>query len=108
MAPTRKSVITLLLASLAAAKRCVNVTVPVDVEARQALYNEVKIEGNQDAAKYVQDLTRNGFNYSDTILKGYQTLRKSYKISAQFCHPDSGISDGPVQLLTHGVGFDKV
>ena len=45
-------------------------------------------------------------NYTATLLQGYQTFQGSFKISAQYCYPDSG-SNGVIQLLNHGIGFDK-
>ncbi|KAF2260400.1 alpha/beta-hydrolase [Lojkania enalia] len=38
---------------------------------------------------------------------GYQTLAGDYSISAKFCRPDNGYNGNVIQLLSHGIGFDK-
>jgi hypothetical protein len=96
----------LLFTGLAAARVCTNLTIPVDISSRQGLFEDIPAESNTDVAAFVQDFTRNGRNFTQTALKGYQTLTGSYKISAKFCRPDSG-AGSTVQLLSHGIGFDK-
>lgn len=97
----------LLLSSFAAAKSCLNVTIPVDISSRQGVFKKISIENNLDVTAFIQELTRSGHDYSEVLLEGYQTLQGSYKISAQFCYPADGANISVVQLLTHGVGFDK-
>lgn len=36
----------------------------------------------------------------------YATIKKSYKVAATYCEPDTGASS-LIQLLTHGIGFDR-
>ncbi|KAF2096643.1 hypothetical protein NA57DRAFT_42337 [Rhizodiscina lignyota] len=101
----------LLLASyslLAAGKQCANVTVPVNIQARQALFNVPALHGNADATYFAQLFTNIGRNYTDDALAGYQSVTGTYEISAKFCHPDRGTGgNGTVQFLIHGMGFDK-
>jgi hypothetical protein len=97
----------LLLAASAAAKSCLNVTIPVDISSRQGVFKKFPIENNLDVTKFSQEATKNGQNYTDVLLEGYQTLQGSYKISAQYCYPEGDAKSSVVQLLTHGVGFDK-
>ena len=52
------------------------------------------------------NLTRQGTNYTASVLEGYQTVSGNYSIAATYCHPDSGPSN-VVQVLTHGIGFDR-
>ena len=98
---------TFLLAGVAAAKTCTNFTIPVDISSRQGLFREVPTAGNLDATAFAQEFTRIGQNYTAVLLQDYQTLKGSYKISAKFCTPDSGSKSSVVQLLNHGIGFDK-
>ena len=100
-------VVLILLSSVAAAKNCLNVTIPVDISARQGVFKRIPIENNLDVTAFTQEVTRNGQNYSEVLLEDYQTVQGSYKISAQFCYPKDGAKSSVVQLLTHGVGFDK-
>lgn len=97
----------LVLAGFAAAKTCTNFTIPVDISSRQGVFKTVPLDVNLDATTFVQEFTNIGQNYTAVLLQDYQTLKGSYKISAKFCHPDGGIKGSVIQLLTHGIGFDK-
>lgn len=77
-----------LLASSAAAKLCVNVTIPVQISARQEVFNVPTLMGNLDATVFAQNLTSIRGNFSETSLTGYATITGDYKISAKFCKPD--------------------
>lgn len=97
-----------LLAGLAAAKTCTNMTVPVDISARTAVFNIANLQTNLDATTFIQNLTRLGQNFSEISLSGYTTTSGIYNISIQFCAPSaSNVTDPKVQVLTHGIGFDK-
>jgi hypothetical protein len=95
-----------LLAGLAAARQCSNFIIPVDISSRQGQFKEVPVEGNLDTGAFATRFNEYQTNYTATLLQGYQTLKGSYKISAQYCKPDKG-SSGKIQLLSHGIGFDK-
>ncbi|KAF2702744.1 alpha/beta-hydrolase [Pleomassaria siparia CBS 279.74] len=97
----------LMLTGIATAKICTNITIPVDISSRQGLFRTVPLEGNLDATAFIQEMNNIGQNYSAVLLQDYQTLVGSYEISAKFCYPDSGVKGSTVQLLTHGIGFDK-
>lgn len=93
---------------LASAKTCVNVTVPVDIHARQAIFDVPTLESNFDATTFALNFTKQGTNFTQVVTTGYQTVRGSYNISAKYCMPDNSSSTNPtVQVLTHGIGFDK-
>lgn len=99
-----------LISPFVLAKTCNNITIPVNVNARQAIFNQVPISDDFVATEWALNLTstRNGGNYTDTIVSGYQTVTGTYNIGATFCRPDTGIPSNPtVQLLIHGIGFDK-
>ena len=91
-----------------AAKQCVNITVPVRIEARNGVFNLPTFQANLDATTFAQNFTTIGQNFTNSSLEGYATVTGEYKISAKFCKPDNDMSTKPtVQLLTHGIGFDK-
>lgn len=97
-----------LLSTGAAAKVCTNVTVPVDINARQGVFDVPVLQGNLDATTFAQNFTNIGRNFTDDALVGYQTVTGRYNISAKFCRPDQENGTNPtVQVLTHGIGFDK-
>ncbi|KAF2110514.1 Alpha/Beta hydrolase protein [Lophiotrema nucula] len=96
-----------LLNGFAAAKTCCNLTIPVSIASRQGLFASIPQEGNLDATAFSQAFTTLGGNYTEQLLEGYQTLTGDYEISAKFCYPDGGSKDTVIQLLSHGIGFDK-
>ncbi|MCJ1393095.1 hypothetical protein MMC18_005967 [Xylographa bjoerkii] len=98
----------LALASMAAAKQCINTTVPVTISARTGIFNIAVPQTNLDAITFAQNLTQQGRNFTNEALTGYATTSGTYDISTEFCMPDSSNSTMPtVQVLTHGIGFDK-
>lgn len=114
-----------LLASVATAHVCINATVPVTITAREATFGNLATpQTNQDAIYFALNETKQGSNFTDVALTGYHTKKGTYNISTQFCMPDSvakevasgtwgskssntNTSNPVVQVLTHGIGFDK-
>lgn len=104
-----KALALVLLTGLAAAKVCTNVTVPVDTSARTGVFDVANLQTNLDATTFIQNLTRPGRNFSEVALSEYTTTSGKYNISTQFCVPStSNLTNATVQVLTHGVGFDKM
>lgn len=97
-----------VLAMTAAAKKCLNVTVPVDIAARTAVFDLPVPQSNADATAFVSNLTQQGRNFTDLVLTGYQNTAGKYQISTQYCVPSvNNVSHPTLQILTHGIGFDK-
>ena len=97
-----------LLLGLAAARTCVNLTVPVDISARTGVFNLAVPQTNLDSTTFIQNLTQQGRNFTNVALSGYATTSGIYDISAQFCAPSvTNPSRSTLQVLTHGIGFDK-
>ncbi|CAI7636675.1 unnamed protein product [Penicillium glandicola] len=98
-----------LTAAAAAAKTCYNVTVEVPVTARNGVFdNIITPRTNFDATSFALSATKQGRNLSETALSGYATVSGHYNISTQYCVPkNAGSSAYTLQILTHGMGFDK-
>lgn len=98
---------TAAFAGLASASVCHNLTVPVTISARNGKYDQAKLtpQSNIDVTNYILLQSRQGTNYSQEALQGYQTVSGTYNIAATYCAPDSG--SNIVQVLTHGIGFDR-
>ena len=97
-----------ILSTTVAAKTCVNLTVPVDISARNGVFNIAVPETPLDSTTFIQNLTQQGRNFTQTALTGYATVSGKYDISAQFCTPGETLSPcSTLQILTHGIGFDK-
>lgn len=97
-----------VLAATASTKRCINATVPVNLSARQAVFNLAVPQTNLEATDFILNMTQQDRNFTDVVLTRYNTTVGTYNISTQICMPpnDSGINP-TVQVLTHGIGFDK-
>jgi hypothetical protein len=97
-----------VLAATASAKGCINATVPVSLSARQAVFNLAVPQTNLEATDFILNMTQQGRNFTDVVLTGYDTTVGTYNISTQFCMPSNDNGTNPtVQVLTHGIGFDK-
>lgn len=99
------------LVSLAAGKTCHNFTIPVNISARTGIFDNIATpQTNLDATTFILNVTRQGQNFSAIGLTGYQTTSGVYNISARFCIPSgqfATLADPTVQVLIHGIGFDK-
>ena len=97
-----------VLTSSVTAKQCLNITVPVSISARNGVFNIPTLRGNADATTFAQNLTSIRGNFTQEALLGYATVAGTYDISVKFCKPDRENGTNPtVQILTHGLGFDK-
>ncbi|CAF9903795.1 MAG: hypothetical protein ALECFALPRED_002982 [Alectoria fallacina] len=95
-----------LVATSVVAKHCQNLSVPVTIRARNGVFNVATLRDNHDATTFFANFTKPKANFSNEVLLGYQTIDNTYDISVKFCQPDTGYGQ-TVQLLTHGIGFDK-
>ncbi|CAF9906546.1 MAG: hypothetical protein GOMPHAMPRED_004777 [Gomphillus americanus] len=96
------------LMGLASAKMCVNNTVTVNLSANNVNFNISAPKSQYEVTMMVQFLARQGQNATDRLASGFHSVNGTYTISTQFCRPDNMTGSNPVvQVLTHGVGFDK-
>ena len=92
--------------TFATAKRCQNFTIPVEISARNGVFGISIPQTGIEVTDFVLNFSSQGANYSQSILQDYKTITGTYKLAATHCAPDSGESK-ILQILTHGVGFDK-
>ncbi|KAK3064732.1 hypothetical protein LTS18_004469 [Coniosporium uncinatum] len=95
-------------AGIVSAKQCQNITVPVTISARNGLFDQSALTPvtNIDVTNFILNLVQQGENYTANVLQGYQTVSGTYDLATTYCAPDSG-APNVVQLLTHGIGFDR-
>ena len=91
---------------LASASQCSNITIPVTISARNGVFNGSVTQNNIDVTNFILNAVRQGSNASAMALEGYATIPGSFNLAATYCAPDKGASS-IVQLLTHGIGFDR-
>lgn len=113
------------LAGLVSAKHCREITVPVTISGRNAVFDQTALtpRSNIDVTNFMLQLSRQGGNYSADQLKGvsttqdleefavltnlqYANVQGTYHLATTYCAPDSG-APKTVQLLIHGIGFDR-
>ena len=93
---------------LAVARTCQNFIVQVSVEARNGVFGNIVTPATDlEATSFISDATRRGVNATAEALTGYATVSGRYNISAQYCKPRVDRKNYTLQILTHGVGFDK-
>ncbi|KAL6909138.1 hypothetical protein GGI43DRAFT_429755 [Trichoderma evansii] len=96
----------LALATVVIARKCQNLDIPISISARNAVFNLPNLVSEIDVNNFALDLIHPGTNYTDNILTGYKTVSGKYSIAATYCQPDHGPGKA-LQILTHGVGFDR-
>ena len=91
---------------LASARKCQNVTVSVQASARNGVFNVAIPQNNIEVTNFILDGVEQGVNASAEVLTDYATVSDTYDLAATYCAPDQG--DGKtLQILTHGIGFDR-
>ncbi|KAK7731528.1 hypothetical protein SLS53_008768 [Cytospora paraplurivora] len=109
VSPSSITRVVLSLAAIASAhptRKCTDVTVEVPVVSRNAVFNLTAPKSNIDVTNFVLDLTRQGHNLTSEVLAGYAATKNTYHVVGTYCEPHSGPSS-TIQLLTHGIGFDR-
>ncbi|KAF3016256.1 hypothetical protein E8E14_012683 [Neopestalotiopsis sp. 37M] len=92
-------------ATLAAGRKCVTFTMPVPVNARNAVFDIDTPETNIDVTNFFLDLSRVNNNLTAKVLTGYTNVSGIYDIEGTYCEPENKPTG--VQVLVHGIGFDR-
>lgn len=95
-----------LTAGLASARLCHDINIPVTISARNAVFNVAAPQTDCGVTDFILDLSQQGSNYSAAVLAGYATVSGDYELAATYCTPDGGAGK-TLQILTHGIGFDR-
>ncbi|KAK1672451.1 Alpha/Beta hydrolase protein [Colletotrichum godetiae] len=93
-------------AALAAARVCQNLTVEVSITSRNGVFNVSTPKTNLDVTNIMLGLAQQSNNFSATHLTDYATVGGTYHLASTYCQPDSG-PGAVLQILTHGIGFDR-
>ncbi|KAI7085613.1 hypothetical protein KC352_g40892, partial [Hortaea werneckii] len=94
-------------AGIASARQCQNLTIPVELSARNGNFPGQEVtETDIEVTNFILNLSQQGNNYTEQVLDGYNTISGSYEIAATYCQPDNGPAN-VLQVLTHGIGFDR-
>ncbi|KUJ14467.1 uncharacterized protein LY89DRAFT_650311 [Mollisia scopiformis] len=87
---------------------CVSGMVPVTASTSKNMKFNFDIPMNQSQVTqtFVADVT-SGSPFTEQIMAGMQSVNGTYNISATFCTPANNTKPDTVEILTHGVGFDR-
>ncbi|KAK6062625.1 hypothetical protein SCUP515_13180 [Seiridium cupressi] len=93
------------MAGISSAQRsCKNITIPVTISAENTPVNEPAPLTDVDVTNILLNSVkaiRDQLQSTETV-----TVSGSYNLSSTLCDPESGPS-GVLQILTHGIGFDR-
>jgi hypothetical protein len=97
----------LLPVALASRPLCFDFSVPIHVSVPITQFDISPFNNNSESTgALVNGVTRTANVQS--LVTGKLHIDRSYDISFRYCEPSRGIAlNGNVQVLTHGLGFDK-
>ncbi|KIV88399.1 hypothetical protein PV10_08085 [Exophiala mesophila] len=98
--------ILLVSLGLASARQCQNLTIPLSISALNANFSISAPQDNIEVTDFILNLSQQGSNYTETVLSNYTDISDNYTIAATYCTPDAG-AGSVLQILTHGIGFDR-
>ncbi|KAF9761003.1 hypothetical protein IL306_004015 [Fusarium sp. DS 682] len=102
-----KSLALFTLITAASARKCTDITVPVHLTSKNAVFTiEAPLTGI-DVTSFAVNLSRQGDPpFPVEVTKGFATISGDYELAATYCEPDAGPGK-ELQIMTHGIGFDR-
>jgi pimeloyl-ACP methyl ester carboxylesterase len=98
----------LCFAGIAQAYSCIDFNAPITVTAQSYTPSFTEFGSHFDSVQFLADITTRVTEGTASPFSGAENVTVIFSIDASFCTEDGASSDGQdVQILTHGVGFDK-
>ena len=85
--------------------KCINVTIPVTISAESLTLAFPPFQNGYQAEAFIEEVVKR--DPSSSPVSGTKNVTETFSISAQYCVPDTQKKSKTVQILTHGLGFDK-
>ncbi|KAI5271244.1 alpha/beta-hydrolase [Aureobasidium subglaciale] len=86
---------------------CVSGNIAVQASAQNVKFNfNIPANESEVTDTFLKYIT-SGSTFAQSIMGGMQTITGNYTIGATLCMPANGTIPSSVQLLTHGIGFDR-
>ncbi|MCJ1388010.1 hypothetical protein MMC18_000854 [Xylographa bjoerkii] len=85
--------------------KCVNLTIPVTVSAKSLTLAFPPFQNGYQAEAFVEEVVKR--DPSSSPVSGTKNVTETFSIGAQYCVPDTQKKSKTIQILTHGLGFDK-
>ncbi|KPM38210.1 hypothetical protein AK830_g8370 [Neonectria ditissima] len=96
----------LSLLAACSARKCKDIAVPVSLTAQNAVFDlEVPLT-KIEVTNFALNLAQQGRSYPSLIQKGFKNVSGNYHLAATYCEPDHGPGN-ELQIITHGIGFDR-
>lgn len=86
---------------------CVSGDVAVQASAQNVKFNFTLPKNESEVTNTFLELITQGSPFMQQIMGGMQTISGNYTIASTLCMPANGTMPSSVQLLTHGIGFDR-
>ncbi|MCJ1398728.1 hypothetical protein MMC11_001929 [Xylographa trunciseda] len=85
--------------------KCINFAVPVTVSAETLTLAFPPFQNGYQAEAFIEAVVKR--DPSSSPVSGTKNVTETFSISAQYCVPDTQKKSKTIQILTHGLGFDK-
>lgn len=87
---------------------CVSGTVPVQASTSMNMKFNFEIPQNQSqVTQSFVTMVTSGSQATEQLMGGMQSVNGTYNISATLCTPANNTRPSVVEILTHGIGFDR-
>ncbi|KAJ5890618.1 uncharacterized protein N7473_006846 [Penicillium subrubescens] len=93
--------------ALAARPVCLDFSLPVQVSTAITKFTVSPFHNNSESTSLLVNSVARTANVQN-LVAGEVNITRAYDINFRYCEPNQGVSrNGIVQILTHGLGFDK-
>ncbi|KAI1095741.1 Alpha/Beta hydrolase protein [Rostrohypoxylon terebratum] len=106
---TRPTILLAGLAAVATARVCQNLTIPISISAQNAKFTLQAPANDIEVTNFLLNLAQPGMNFTQSVQNPNDStisVSGNYSIGATYCEPSSG-PGAVLELLTHGVAFDR-
>ncbi|KAG5942772.1 hypothetical protein E4U53_007167 [Claviceps sorghi] len=87
--------------------KCWNMTIPISISARNGVFDLKPPTTEIEVTALFLDISRPGNNATAQYLKDYATVSGDYTLAATYCEAAAPCARDALQILTHGIGFDR-
>lgn len=88
-------------------KECIQMEVPLSINATNYFYDLPRVDSNIDAVDFVWNITTWSHGDVSTHITGVNPINTTLTINAKLCVPPHGEKSDILQIATHGIGFDQ-
>ncbi|KAI5465311.1 Alpha/Beta hydrolase protein [Mariannaea sp. PMI_226] len=96
----------LSLLALGSARKCKELIVPVSLVAENIVLDVQVPTTSIDVTNLFLQISQQGRDYTSIVSRGTKKIKGDYELAATYCEPEKG-PGSELQIMTHGVGFDR-